>query len=364
MHIIADDLTGAADASVAFAGTAPVRLLLDLPLRRQAAPVGHVAIDVDCRDVAAETAATRMAAALDRLPAGAELFVKIDSLLRGRIADMLHELRQWACGRPLVLAPALPAMGRSTAGGRLQIAGEVHWQTPSLFEMVAGLEPAWVCDAADDADLDAIVATMSQTVENAIWVGTAGLAKAIARARGDSPGAGLDLALAADAMRCVAVFGSASPTSATQARVLAGELDAEHVVVPAAEAVVPSSDSYSRLRMARADRHLVVSVEQPDDHPAALDPAVARSVAGLVAAHAADAGVLVLTGGATARSVLGCLNIGELDVVGELEPGAVLLRAGARYVVTKAGSFGHARTLASAVRRLIPIDQSHGGRHR
>jgi hypothetical protein len=50
MHIIADDLTGAADASVAFAGTAPVRLLLDLPLRRQAAPVGHVAIDVDCRD--------------------------------------------------------------------------------------------------------------------------------------------------------------------------------------------------------------------------------------------------------------------------------------------------------------------------
>jgi len=136
MHIIADDLTGAADASVAFAGTAPVRLLLDLPLRRQAAPVGHVAIDVDCRDVAAETAATRMAAALDRLPAGAELFVKIDSLLRGRIADMLHELRQWACGRPLVLAPALPAMGRSTAGGRLQIAGEVHWQTPSLFEMV------------------------------------------------------------------------------------------------------------------------------------------------------------------------------------------------------------------------------------
>jgi len=95
-----------------------------------------------------------------------------------------------------------------------------------------------------------------------------------------------------------------------------------------------------------------------------LDPAVARSVAGLVAAHAADAGVLVLTGGATARSVLGCLNIGELDVVGELEPGAVLLRAGARYVVTKAGSFGHARTLASAVRRLIPIDQSHGGRHR
>jgi uncharacterized protein YgbK (DUF1537 family) len=183
MHIIADDLTGAADASVAFAGTAPVRLLLDLPLRRQAAPVGHVAIDVDCRDVAAETAATRMAAALDRLPAGAELFVKIDSLLRGRIADMLHELRQWACGRPLVLAPALPAMGRSTAGGRLQIAGEVHWQTPSLFEMVDGLEPAWVCDAADDADLDAIVATMSQTVENAIWVGTAGLAKAIARAR-------------------------------------------------------------------------------------------------------------------------------------------------------------------------------------
>jgi len=230
--------------------------------------------------------------------------------------------------------------------------------------MVDGLKPAWVCDAADDADLDAIVATMSQTVENAIWVGTAGLAKAIARARGGSPGAGLDLALAADAMRCVAVFGSASPTSATQARVLAGELDAEHVVVPAAEAVVPSSDSYSRLRMARADRHLVVSVEQPDDHPAALDPAVARSVAGLVAAHAADAGVLVLTGGATARSVLGCLNIGELDVVGELEPGAVLLRAGARYVVTKAGSFGHARTLASAVRRLIPIDQSHGGRHR
>lgn len=232
MYIVADDLTGAADASVAFAGSAPVRLLLELPAGSDPMSLGHLAIDLDCRDDSGDVAAARTAATLDRLPRGVEVFVKVDSLLRGRIADMLRELCRWAGERPVVVAPALPAMGRSIVGGRLRINGAQPGHLPSLFDLLDGAGPsgmdiaglrsapqgksgAWVLDAATDADLDAIVAATRGCVLDPIWVGTSGLAKAVARARDDVATNGHQAGRAHTVpQRCVAVVGSASSTSA------------------------------------------------------------------------------------------------------------------------------------------------------
>jgi uncharacterized protein YgbK (DUF1537 family) len=145
---------------------------------------------------------------------------------------------------------------------------------------------------------------------------------------------------------------------------LAADLGVDLVTMSAAELVAPTADTCSRLRAVPTYRHLVVAIGQDADRPEALDPAASHALADLVADYTADADVLVLPGGATARSVLDSLQITALDVVGELEAGVVLLRAGHQHVVTKAGSFGDAETLVSAVRRLIPAGQSKEGPHR
>jgi 4-hydroxythreonine-4-phosphate dehydrogenase len=332
--------------------------------------------------------------------------VKVDSLLRGHVADIVTELRRWAAGRPVVVAPALPAMGRGTVGGRFQLDGDHVGRYPSLIESLAHLRPEHVdvtavrhgaagivdalhradgsdadgatmcvCDAVADGDLDAIVAVAGRCAPDVVWVGSSGLAKAIARtwlgarhARADGPCAGPLHDRAGRRTRswprCVAVVGSASSTAAEQAQMLAADLGVDLVTMSAAELVAPTADTCSRLRAVPTYRHLVVAIGQDADRPEALDPAASHALADLVADYTADADVLVLPGGATARSVLDSLQITALDVVGELEAGVVLLRAGHQHVVTKAGSFGDAETLVSAVRRLIPAGQSKEGPHR
>ena len=61
----------------------------------------------------------------------------------------------------------------------------------------------------------------------------------------------------------------------------------------------------------------------------------------------------VLTGGATARAVLGALGIREFRLLGEVEPGVPFgVATDGTLVCTKAGGFGSADTLARCVRRL------------
>jgi uncharacterized protein YgbK (DUF1537 family) len=88
------------------------------------------------------------------------------------------------------------------------------------------------------------------------------------------------------------------------------------------------------------------------------DPAERRAVAGRLAAAARDAlaarsrpATLLLTGGETAASVCRALGATTLALQGELEPGlAVAALADGPFaglvVVTKAGGFGDAETLA------------------
>jgi uncharacterized protein YgbK (DUF1537 family) len=75
------------------------------------------------------------------------------------------------------------------------------------------------------------------------------------------------------------------------------------------------------------------------------DPRVGAEVAGL-------AGALILTGGATARTVLTALGANLIRLAGAPAPGLAAGLAGQIPVVLKAGGFGSERTLLETMRRL------------
>jgi 4-hydroxythreonine-4-phosphate dehydrogenase len=72
-------------------------------------------------------------------------------------------------------------------------------------------------------------------------------------------------------------------------------------------------------------------------------------------------GGLVLTGGDTARGVLDAWGVSALHLIGEFGPGVPVARGEGSadlVIVTKAGGFGTADVLLTAVRRLRPLPYS------
>nr|WP_281387027.1 four-carbon acid sugar kinase family protein [Jiangella mangrovi] len=226
---MADDLTGAAEAAAAFVARTP--RILDLRTARVARTSRGardlfdggdvVAVDTDSRYATPTTAAERTTTALALLPPGGVVVKKLDSTLRGPIAAELAALRE--PGGALVVAPALPALGRTVVGGAVLVGGvplersgawaaESRPAPSSLAEALAPLPVTVVelpvvrggmaeladalrsaadagrvavCDAETEADLDRIVAageSVRRSGQPVRWAGSAGLAHAIARA--------------------------------------------------------------------------------------------------------------------------------------------------------------------------------------
>lgn len=86
-------------------------------------------------------------------------------------------------------------------------------------------------------------------------------------------------------------------------------------------------------------------VAVPVDHTRAA--AVAEGLATAACAALDHVTTLIATGGETARAILTRHGVAHLRVVGELEPGVVLMHVEGRdlSVVTKAGAFGDERVL-------------------
>lgn len=307
MRLIADDLTGAADAAVAFVGTRdPVRISLAGPLRA----AGVLALDTGTRDRGEEEAAAALRAALSHVAPGDELVVKIDSRLRGHVARTVATLRDALPERDVVVAPAFPAVGRfQTAAAIAAALAPLEIRPGETPGVRAGEAPAPVAvfAARTDAELDALVAARAGLPT--AWVGTGGITRALARRESGLPPA-------APRLRgpFLAVIGSTADVARAQVAALAA-----HGAVVAG----PADDLAAR-------ENLIVT---SPDHPA-------------LAEAAARASLLLLSGGATARAVLQRCGVTELDVVAELEPGVVALRAAQldAAIVTKSGSFGDAGT--------------------
>jgi 4-hydroxythreonine-4-phosphate dehydrogenase len=120
----------------------------------------------------------------------------------------------------------------------------------------------------------------------------------------------------------IAVVGSASAVSARQAR-----------------------------RLARDRSSLLVQIAWKREPTQRDIPAIRRL--GRVVARGAPRAHFVLTGGETARAVLGARGIRVLRLLGEIEPGVPFAMApDGTLVCTKAGAFGGPGTLVKCVARL------------
>lgn len=374
--IIADDLTGAADAAAAYGPTHSSSVILDIDGAWPDA--GILSINTESRYLAPADAAKAVTTAAGRaMGQHRRVFKKIDSLLRGNVGvEVAATLARLTRGRGkglAVVAPAFPGTGRTTLGGIVHVNGvpntagnfdgdiaaalaaggltaEVAGTTGRTPEEIArhlrdvqerGID-AVVLDAVSDDDLKAIAAAADLLDFPALLVGSGGLAGHIAERAERASAQNAQVRLVS---RTLTVIGSYSALARQQI----GELvaaGAEHITLEHATLDDTAVPRLVAQAMARTNVVLTPDPMGAVDKSQAL--VVAAALARATAAGIGHCDALVLTGGETATAVLKALGAGSFTVLGEIEPGVVmsLLPGSLPLLVTKAGAFGDAGTLA------------------
>lgn len=395
---LADDLSGAAEVACALGGAARLSLTAEA-VAEGAAPCDLV-VDLDTRHLTPDAAADAVRAALGAARGGPArlLFKKVDSQLRGNLAA---ETAVYAEGADaVVIAPALPAAGRTVSGGVVHLDGvplhgtdgwraegvtaprsipealtgmavrtvplDVVRSEPAALEAefrriaAAGAHPA--PDAETDADLDAIAAAALRLGPRFRLLGSGGLAAALGRALARTsapatPSAPVLLPPAPETAPLLFVIGTAEPGAIAQIAQLAA-LGVRHVTLDPDELTAGTA----RLPAGIGAVATVLSI----DGSAGLRPGTGRALSAALAVLAVQypgRPDLVLTGGETARVTLDALAVRELATLGEIHHGAVHSRTpDGRSVVTRPGSFGaedSLRRIATALRPELLASAGH-----
>ncbi|MBS0306300.1 MAG: four-carbon acid sugar kinase family protein [Proteobacteria bacterium] len=406
--ILADDLTGAGDTLVQFVQrgwngllqrgpeTPPLgpRAALSRPLHTRAMP------DAQARETTAQAVVQTLAVGI------AQVYLKIDSTLRGSVAAQLDgALAAWRRTHPdafVVLCPAYPAMGRTQHDGQLFVNGTPLADSPAgrdpvtpvtsshLTDLVPGsvVVPAcervadWtrtltaaarshavvVAEADNDVHLRTLAAAVASLGSRALPAGSAGFALPLAAAwlgAERAPPAAVAEGAPSDANVLVVVT-SANEVSRRQVDALQAHLGAQLVVRQARAADLADVASAERWAMAPTPAHVIV-LQAPAEREETPDAAIRRErgqrVARAIAVAARGAltqhriGRLVLVGGDGAEAVLDALDAQVLRMIGTVQEGVPLATVmggpcDGLPVATKAGGFGHDRTLLEVVQSL------------
>lgn len=341
VRVLADDVTGACDAGVAFleAGHSVrvwfhAKALFRAPETAQAFHTGSRAMTA----WQAIEAVTQMAADL-AWDADTILFKKIDSAGRGPIAAEVLALHRSLGTRAVLLAPAFPAAGRTVNGGILTVRDACGrclsidlrtWFAPAMQsgmaliaharEVGAALDSGkalLLCDSETQSDLEEL-ARAAQPAQGLLYAGSAGLAQAIASLHAASR----PVVPQPRAARTLVIAGTQHPVTALQL-----------------ETLEQQTQGRKDLRILR------IACEGGDE-------AKVRAVFADF-----DPGGLILTGGDTAQLAAQALNAHSLLLHGEFEPGIPwgTLQGGSadtRIAVTKSGGFGSATTLRDIIVKL------------
>ena len=324
--ILADDLTGAADCAIAFARRG-VGAVVGWGTAKPSGPV--FAYDAGSRELPAEATIARHRQLLARL-AGRQVFVKIDSTLRGQpAAAIVAALHGDAIG---VLAPAFPATGRTTEDGRVRVGG-MPLEATELWQRDHGYE---------NADLVAMLATRGVTGHH--------LSLALADTL---PGRTEPMPDRPTSHGTLVVVGSLASVTRDAAQELARLEGVRHVrLAPAA--ITPDLGG-SVATTLRRGMDVLLTLEPPNGAGARTGAHAATALAQMLEPAAAEVGALVATGGETAAALLRAFRIHGIRLYEEPEPGVSLgVTMGAIEVplATKAGAFGDRETLVRIVRRL------------
>jgi 4-hydroxythreonine-4-phosphate dehydrogenase len=278
-------------------------------------------------------------------------YKKVDSSLRGHVGlEVRAALDGWHPDSLAVIAPAFPAMGRTTVDGRQRIGNE-PLDCPALIDMFAsaGLPAtavslaevrsgslnrifeargkassanAVVCDAVTDSDLAAIAAAGAALGKRVVWVGSGGLARNMVSAFRPHPERAPTAVAAAGPV--LLVCGSLSTISSVQAaRVVSDGVCRVSVSVGALSGGAAAADRTTAeiLGDLRAGVDVLVTVQTDRDTRAMADPELVERLGQILASCRTLVGGLVATGGDTASAVLRHWDVTGLRLVGEAQAG-------------------------------------------
>jgi D-threonate/D-erythronate kinase len=393
--IIADDLTGAADAGVQLVRAGYRTAVLFGESEVLADDLDVVSFDTDSRTMPAGFAAKRVLEAAHAAREARMVYKKLDSTLRGNVAAELAAALGGTRRERAIVAPAFPAAGRTTVGGTQRVHGVPVDETemandphtpvrmahvPSLladaFSSVGVLsvedlpDPEYVrraleesecvvADADRKEDLEALVRAVPDPAR-VLWAGSAGLALALGSVYpGPCPGeAGVPRARGRPVL---VVVGSLSGVAREQVRRLVREYGEMAIVVGGGEtSAVQEAVGAAREALAGGTCAVVHSPEERSSSGESVLGSLAEVVACLSEEGLFEG--LVLTGGATAVGVARRLGASGVRLEGEVESGVpvgALIGPQPYPVVTKAGGFGGPDTLVEAVEVL-----AHSGEER
>ncbi|SEQ48356.1 Uncharacterized conserved protein YgbK, DUF1537 family [Devosia sp. YR412] len=328
LAVVADDLTGALDAAAPFAarGLSTVVALgvdgLEAALASGAAVIG---VSTDSREIAPELAQQAVAECVSRLPAGLEIFKKVDSRLKGNIAEELDALR---FERALVV-PAIPAFGRVVRDGRVEGFG-VAEPIDIASRLGRHAQAAIIPDATSQIEIEHAVAGL----EHDLLIGARALAEAVAADM--APSAVLVPGWSMEAP-AICVIGSIDPITLAQIeRLRAQSPELSYIAAPDGQLPeqLPASAPLTLLQA-------VPGVTEKADPVQVAE----RLGEALLRLQPQAGTTLFISGGATAQTVLRKLGIAVLELLGEALPGLPIARAGGFTIITKSGGFGDAETL-------------------
>lgn len=389
--IVADDLTGALDSAVAFCRPG-YEVTVRLPGSTGTGPTTSsvLAVVSGARDVPWEQAEDLIHQATTAVLAANpdELLIKIDSQLRGYPGAQVAQALALATPSTIALvAPAFPRMGRTTVNGIQRIDsrpvsgsrrareisvsdalydGTVCFARLGLDELRTSMDLTTrlramqdagirivIFDAETDDDLEHIVAS-GRRLAQVIWVGSGGLAAALAGPKGESPTISAPVPSREGRPSNILVLaGSAAPETAKQVSVLSRRRTPVITIAPTSDNIA-EPDPVTKIRAALAEHHLAtVSTDFTIDDR--LHPSHAANLAAVVAEIATDVNGLVVSGGETMLNLMLALGVTELTVLGEVETGVPLSFSRepvSLAIVSKAGAFGDQRTLDRAVEFL------------
>lgn len=401
--IVADDFTGSNDTGVQLTRRG-VRTKVVLSPEAVAADGLSYVLDTESRNMPGEDSRRKTAKLLEGLDLRSFdcVIKKVDSTLRGNVAEEIQETDRAYDSELVIFMPALPGLGRTTEGGVHKLNGVRIGETelakdprkPVLLDEPAKIlksvydEPVgsllleqihagavrfdgarlWACDAATDRDMRAVIAAARKTGKRVLWVGTAAMADNLLSDEHPTLPAMAVICSVSDVARRQIRYAESKGLTVLQVDVpalLCGGDPAQYVeralrvLRDGKDLALVSSASYDRAELeasVNAGAELGLSGERVAEFASSEITRIADEIL-----KKTPVSGLFLSGGDTAIHFFERVGAGGSEILFELTVGIPLMRlSGGRLdglrVVTKAGAFGSEDALPMILRKLGEAD--------
>ena len=397
--IVADDFTGSNDTGVQLTRRGfRTKVVLD-PAGVLDDGLSYV-LDTESRNIPGETAREKVKGLLQGLDLTAFDCVvkKVDSTLRGNIAEEIQETDRAYGSELVIFMPALPSLGRTTTGsvhrlngvriGLTELARDPRKpvKQDNIAELLRGVydEPVgaltirqirageadfagarlWACDAESNEDMLRVIEAARKLNRRTLWVGTAAMADNLINAEQPPLPSLAVIASVSEVAREQIHFAEKKglKVQAVDIAALLRGAPADPIVQQAVE-ILRAGEDLAFVSSASYDRaELDASVAAGEEQGLSRDEVAeftGRAISTLAARILDTVKVsgLFLSGGDTAIHFLDQVGATGAEITFELTVGIPLMRlAGGRFdglkVITKAGAFGSTEVLPMIMRKL------------